>query len=100
LGFFNFHHSGETWPSYPGPDPIAAMVRDGRTRLVLTMHEVSDVIDGGRFVARSHRVPIPPGANAIQMYRICSPQMGGFFRQQVRCTIQNGVVHSPTACVN
>jgi methionyl-tRNA formyltransferase len=36
LGFYNFHHSGETWPSYPGPDPIAAMVRDGRKHLVLT----------------------------------------------------------------
>jgi methionyl-tRNA formyltransferase len=37
-GFFNFHHSGPTWPSYPGPDPIAAMQRDGLKHLVLTMH--------------------------------------------------------------
>ena len=64
LGFYNFHHSGETWPSYPGPDPIAAMVRDGRKHLVLTIHKVTDVIDGGEFVARSHRVAIPDGINA------------------------------------
>ena len=83
LGFFNFHHSGETWPSYPGPDPIAAMVRDGRTHLVLTIHKVTDVIDGGEFVARSHRVAIPEGINAIEMHRITWPQMGPFIRRSV-----------------
>lgn len=81
LGFFNFHHSGPTWPSYPGPDPIAAMVSDGRKDLVLTMHTVTDVIDGGEFVARSHRVPIPEGVNAIQMHRITWPQMGSFIHK-------------------
>ena len=83
LGFYNFHHSGQTWPSYPGPDPIAAMVRDGRTHLVLTIHKVTDVIDGGEFVARSHRVPIPKGINAIDMHRITWPQMGPFIRRAV-----------------
>jgi methionyl-tRNA formyltransferase len=78
LGFFNFHHSGPTWPSYPGPDPIAAMQRDGLSHLVLTMHRVSDVIDGGEFFARSHPVAIPPGIDAIEMHRITWPQMGPF----------------------
>ena len=55
LGLYNFRHSGPTWPSYPGPDPIAAMVCDGRTHLVLTIHKVTDVIDGGEVVARSAR---------------------------------------------
>ena len=81
LGIFNFHHSGPTWPSYPGPDPIAAMVNDGRKDLVLTMHTVTDVIDGGEFVAQSHRVPIPEGVNAIQMHRITWPQMGSFIHK-------------------
>ena len=83
LGFFNFHHSGEIWPSYPGPDPIAAMARDGKTHLVLTIHAVIDVIDGGEFVARSHPVAIPEGVNAIGMHRITWPQMGPFIRQSV-----------------
>ena len=83
LGFYNFHHSGPTWPSYPGPDPIAAMVRDGRTHLVLTIHKVTDVIDGGEFVARSHRVEIPEGIHAIGMHRITWPQMGPFIRGAV-----------------
>ena len=83
LGFFNFHHSGETWPSYPGPDPIAAMVRDGKSHLVLTIHAVTDVIDGGEFVARSHRVAIPEGVNAIAMHRITWPQMGPFIQRSV-----------------
>lgn len=83
LRFFNFHHSADFWPSYPGPDPIAAMVRDGRTHLVLTIHKVSDVIDGGEFVARSHPVPIPAGINAVGMHRITWPQMGPFIRREV-----------------
>ena len=83
LGFFNFHHSAETWPSYPGPDPIAAMLRDGRKHLVLTIHKVIDLIDGGDFVARSHPVAIPDGVNAVQMHRITWPQMGPFIRCEV-----------------
>lgn len=83
LGFYNFHHSGATWPSYPGPDPIAAMQRDGLKHLVLTMHKVSDVIDDGEFVARSHKVAIPPGITAIAMHRITWPQMHGFIRRSV-----------------
>ena len=75
--------SGETWPSYPGPDPIAAMVRDGRKHLVLTIHRVTDVIDGGEFVARSHPVAIPEGINAIDLHRITWPQMGPFIRREV-----------------
>ena len=83
LGFYNFHHSGDTWPSYPGPDPIAAIVRDGRKELVLTIHKVTDVIDGGEFVARSHPVAIPDGINAIGMHRITWPQMGLFICGEV-----------------
>jgi hypothetical protein len=59
------------------------MVRDGRKDLVLTMHKVSDVIDDGEFVARSHPVAIPPGINAIEMHRITWPQMHGFIRRAV-----------------
>ena len=83
LGFYNFHHSGVTWPSYPGPDPIAAMLQDGRRDLVLTLHRVTEVIDGGAFVARSHPVAIPPGIDAIGMHRITWPQMGGFIHSVV-----------------
>jgi methionyl-tRNA formyltransferase len=87
LGFYNFHHSGETWPSYPGPDPIAALVRDGRKHLVLTIHKVTHVIDGGEFVAHSHRVAIPEGINAIGMHRITWPQMGPFIRREIGAMI-------------
>ena len=84
FGFFNFHHSGPTWPSYPGPDPIAAMQRDGLKHLVLTLHKVSEVIDDGEFVARSHPVAIPAGINAIDMHRITWPQMDSFIRRAVQ----------------
>src|SRR5271168_4943539 len=75
--------SGPTWPSYPGPDPIGDMQRDGLSHLVLTMHRVNEKIDDGEFFARSHPVAIPPGINAIEMHRITWPQMGGFIRNVV-----------------
>ncbi len=90
LGFYNSHHSGDSWPSYPGPDPIAAMVRDGRQHLVLTIHRVTSVIDGGEFVARSHPVPIPDGVNAVEMHRITWPQMVPFIRREVGALLDAG----------
>jgi hypothetical protein len=59
------------------------MVQDGRKHLVLTIHKVSDVIDGGEFVAHSHPVAIPEGINAVGMHRITWPQMGPFIRREV-----------------
>jgi hypothetical protein len=59
------------------------MVRDGRKHLVLTIHKVTDVIDGGEFVAHSHPVAIPEGINAIDIHRITWPQMGPFIRREV-----------------
>ncbi len=88
LGFFNFHHSDETWPSYPGPDPIGEMVRDGKTHVVLTLHEVSAIIDDGEAVARSHKVALPENADAVKVHRITWPQMGTFIREQVRVLSQ------------
>ncbi len=64
------------------------MVRDGRKDLVLTIHEVTSVIDGGAFVARSHRVPISEGVNAIQMHRITWPQMGSFIQREVGAILE------------
>jgi methionyl-tRNA formyltransferase len=84
LGFFNLHHSApDRWPSYPGPDPIGDMQRDGLSHLVLTMHRVNEKIDDGEFFARSHRIAIPPGINALEMHRLTWPQMGGFIRNAV-----------------
>lgn len=87
-GFYNFHHSAEDWPSYPGPNPIEQMVADGRTHLVLTMHEVSGVIDDGKFVAHSKPVAIPAGVNAIEMHQKSWPQIEQFFSDQIMNIIQ------------
>lgn len=95
LGFYNFHHSDITWPSYAGPDPVAGMVKDGKTEIVITMHEVSDVIDGGKFVARSQRFPLPPHVNAIQLHRLTWPQMGPFIRHQV-----NAILERVSVCIH
>ena len=83
LGFYNFHHSDVTWPSYPGSDPIRDMVRDGKTHVVITMHQVTEVLDGGVAVARSHKVTLPPDANAVKVHRLTWPQMGPFIRREV-----------------
>lgn len=83
LGFYNFHHGDAFWPSYPGPDPIAAMLRDGRPEVFINLHEVTEVIDDGRFVARSPAVPLPRDINAAALHRISWPQMGPFIREVV-----------------
>jgi len=93
LGFYNFHHSDENWPSYPGPDPIAAMIRDGKAHVVITMHEVTDVLDGGDRFARSHKVALPQNANAVTVHRTTWPQMGEFIRKQVKRIVRNHVFH-------
>src|ERR1017187_10500237 len=87
LGFYNFHHSDNVWPSYPGPDPIRDMVRDGKTHVVITMHEVSEVLDGGAAVGQSHKVPLPPDANAVKVHRITWPQMGPLIPHQVGASL-------------
>ena len=84
LGFYNFHHSDTNWPSYPGPNPIEEMVHDGKSHLVLTMHEVSDAIDGGRFVAHSNPFRIPERITPIQMHQLTWSQMKAFVVSQVR----------------
>lgn len=91
LGFYNFHHSDVVWPSYPGADPIRDMVRDGKTHVVLTMHEVTAVLDGGAAVGRSHKVPLPPDPNAVKVHRITWPQMGPFICRQVGAILDAGV---------
>jgi methionyl-tRNA formyltransferase len=83
LGFFNFHHSDATWPSYPGPDPIRDMLRDGKTEIYLTLHSVSGIIDDGDAYARSHAMPLRPGENSITVHRATWLQMGEFIREQV-----------------
>ena len=99
LGFYNFHHSDELWPSYPGPDPITAMQRDGLKHLVLTLHKVSDVIDDGEFVARSHPVAIPARVTPIEMHRITWPQMGGFITQVVSDILNPEAIELSHDCV-
>lgn len=81
------------------------MLRDGRKYLVLTIHKVTDVIDGGEFVARSHPVAIPLGVNAVEMHRITWPQMGPFICREVGTMISGATglganspltIHEPT----
>jgi Cdc6-like AAA superfamily ATPase len=47
----------------------------------------------GAAVGRSHKVPLPPNANAVRVHRMTWPQMCGFIRQQVRSAIQNTSLH-------
>ncbi len=92
LGFYNFHHSDTFWPSYPGPDPIGDMLRDGKTHVVITMHEVSAVLDGGRFVAHSPPVPLPKDGNGAIVHRMTWPRMGGWICDEIMHLIQPAAV--------
>jgi hypothetical protein len=52
------------------------------------------VIDGGEFVARSHRVAIPQSVNAVEMHRITWPQMGPFIRREVGAMLRTPLLAS------
>ena len=73
------------------------MVREGRKHLILTIHKVTDVIDGGESVAHSHPVAIPEGINAIGMHRITWPQMGPFIRREVGAMVDAANTRTATA---
>lgn len=83
LGFFNFHHSDEFWPSYPGPDPIRDMLADGKTQAFLNMHRVTEVLDGGELIARSPAIEIGPGTNAVEVHRRSWAHLNGFITNEV-----------------
>jgi hypothetical protein len=53
------------------------------------MHEVTEVLDGGRFVAHSPRVPLPRDGNGAIVHRMTWPRMGPFIREQVLRILQN-----------
>ena len=42
--------------------------------------QITGVIDGGEFVARSRRIPIPDSADLVAMHRITWPQMADALR--------------------
>ena len=74
LGFFNSHPSfDDKWPSYPGPDPLTEMMKDGRPYFILTLHKVNELFDNGELIARSKKVWIPPNTSVPDLYKIVSP---------------------------
>ncbi len=83
LGFFNFHHSDAHWPSYPGPDPVAQMIRDRKRQIFLNLHRVTDTIDGGERIARSGPIPLLPWMDAATLHRRSWPRLRGFVREQI-----------------
>lgn len=88
LGFYNFHHSDMDWPSYPGPDPIRDLVRDGKRQVVITLHEVVEALDQGALVAQSPPVPLPAQPNAVTVHRLTWPRMTSFIEEAVRRLLQ------------
>ena len=70
--------------SPPASDHESARRRiSGKTHVVIAMHEVNEVFDGGRFVAHSPRVPLPPDGNGAIVHRMTWPRMGGWICEQV-----------------
>jgi len=55
---------------------------------------------GGRFVAHSPRVPLPPGENGANVHRMTWPRMDGWIREQVLRLIQPATVLVHCAAAN
>lgn len=85
IGFFNSHPSfDDKWPSYPGPDPISEMIRDGKPYFVLTLHRVNEKFDNGEFVAHSKRMWIPPNTSIPDFYKIAAPYAGELITEYLK----------------
>ncbi len=80
LGFYDVHPCVQgPWPSpCAGPDPFQALIDDGQDHAVLVLHQVDGGLDTGEIVARSERVPLPPGATAVDMHKLTSPVAAHF----------------------
>ncbi len=84
LGCFNFHAtSGESWPSYGGPDPFGAMIRDGRESCCLAMHRVIGAVDGGELIRYTDPCFIPQGATVPDMHYLTAPLAVGLLRRML-----------------
>jgi len=53
-------------PAFRGPDPIFWQLRSGETNTGISLHDVSDTIDGGDLVG-DQSVPLPDGASLEQI---------------------------------
>lgn len=85
MGFYNFHHShDDQWPSYPGPNPIQAMIDDGHKYVVISMHSVEERIDHGELVARSQRVYMPHNPTPVKVHRVTWATTMDYFSAVIR----------------
>ena len=58
-GMYNLHPSDLAMGLYPGADPFGDMARDAATSTAVTLHHVTEEVDGGTIVATSPHVPLP-----------------------------------------
>lgn len=58
-GMYNLHPSDLAKGLYPGADPFGDMARDAATSTAVTLHHVTEEVDGGTIVATSPHVPLP-----------------------------------------
>ena len=93
VGFLNLHPSiDDTWPSYPGGNPFAAMISDEKPYCVITMHRVNKKFDDGELVACTRRIAIPNGATVIDMHKITSPIAAELVRDIIENYLSTGKI--------
>jgi methionyl-tRNA formyltransferase len=88
FGFLNVHTSGDTWPSYPGPDAVERMINDGKRYVILTLHKVNELFDNGEFIARSKKIWIPPNTSIPDLFKIAAPYNGELVTQYLKSVLE------------
>lgn len=74
MGFYNLHPSSDdSWPSYVGGNPFKAMIDDHRKYVVITLHEVNEKFDDGKFIDRTKKIHIPKHPTVTGMHKLTSP---------------------------
>ncbi|WP_353776853.1 formyltransferase family protein [Winogradskyella sp. 3972H.M.0a.05] len=82
-GFYNFHPSGETWPSYRGPQPFEGIMNDRLDHFYISAHVVDAKPDNGLRIARSRNIPIMPNMDIDGLNKIASQHVGELTRDIV-----------------
>ena len=80
---WNLHPAGEEWPSYRGGRPYEQMLAEGRDRFWIVLHELDEEFDGGRLVARSKPIFIPPGASVKNLHKLSAVVSAMFAAEQL-----------------
>ncbi len=92
LGGFNLHPS--LLPRYRGPIPLFWQFRDGRNEFGITLHRLSNELDGGD-IALQRAIAMPDGISGAQANRLLAQEGANMISDLLRNMAEGRLVETP-----